>query len=78
MTDTELLKVALHGGEDEWQELYQTCRDRARAEQLARVQELHATDATDAAAAWANVLADLHPGLVVKLPHQRDVRNMDA
>ena len=68
MTDKELLNTALHGGETEWQRLHETCRDRARAEALARVLEQNANDDSDAAVAWAAVLADLHPGLKVNLP----------
>lgn len=71
MTDEELLHTALHGGEAEWTRLHEICRDRARAEALARMLEQHASEENDAAAAWAQVLADLHPGLKVSLPRSR-------
>lgn len=71
MTNDELLATALHGGETEWARLHEICRDRAQAEALARLLEQHASEENDAAAAWAQVLADLHPGLKVKLSPER-------
>jgi hypothetical protein len=67
MTDDELLHAALNEDESQWAALHEQCRDRRHAEALARVLEAHATVDNDAAGAWAQVLADLHPGLVVKL-----------
>lgn len=71
MTDQELLKTALHGGETEWQKLHEACRDRALAEALARVLEQNSNGDSDAGVAWAHVLMDLHPGLKVNLPPAR-------
>ncbi len=71
MTDDELLHTALHGGEAEWARLHKICRDRAQAEALARMLERHANEENDAAAAWAQVLADLHPSLKINLPPAR-------
>lgn len=71
MTDQELLHTALHGVETEWQKLYEACRDRGRAEALARALEEKANDDSEAAVAWAGVLADLHPGLKVNLSPAR-------
>ena len=71
MTDEELLRAALDGSETEWAELHNRCRDRTQAEALARMLEKHADADNDAAAAWAQVLADLHPGLQVNLSAAR-------
>lgn len=65
MTDEELIRAALHGGEKEWERLHEICADRKRAEALARLLEQHADVKNDAAAAWAEVLAEQHPGLKV-------------
>lgn len=69
MTDSELLAAALQG-HDDWDKLYEFCRDRAQAEALARVLERHATAGSQEATAWATLLGEMHPGLVVKLPAQ--------
>jgi hypothetical protein len=68
MTDDELLHLALHGGEDGWQELHELCLTRTMAERLAKVLERSTHQEIDVAAAWANVLQELHPGLKVMLP----------
>lgn len=68
MTDTELLNAALRGGEAEWEKLQEICMDRERAEVLARMLARNATQAVDAADAWAHVLEEMHPGLKVNLP----------
>lgn len=68
MTDETLLNTALHGGEAEWARLHELCQDRAKADSLARMLERHASAEDDTAAAWASVLADIHPGLKVVLP----------
>ncbi len=71
MTEEDLLAAALSGDEAQWTALHEQCRDRSRAEALARLLETHATADNDAAAAWAQVLADLHPGLQVNLSAAR-------
>ncbi len=63
-----MLNTALHGGETEWARLHKICRDRAQADVLARMLEQRATEENDAAMAWAQVLADQHPGLKITLP----------
>jgi len=68
MTDEVLLTLALHGGEEQWQELHKLCLERPTAEQLARALERGANQQIDQAVAWAGVLEDLHPGLKVALP----------
>jgi len=73
MISETLLNMALHGGEAEWTRLHEICRDRAQAEALARMLEQHATAEDDAAVAWAQVLADLHPGLKVNLLPSRSL-----
>lgn len=70
MNDEELLNVALHGGETEWQRLHDVCRDRNSAERLARMLEKNAHEGMDAAAAWVIVLQDLHADLAIQLPPQ--------
>lgn len=67
MTESELLSAALHG-HDDWDKLYEFCRDRAQAEALASVLERHATANNQEATAWATLLGEMHPGLVVRLP----------
>lgn len=71
MTDDELLRMALNGDETEWTHLHERCRIRTEAERLARLLERHADAGNDAAGAWAQVLVDLHPSLVVNLPPAR-------
>jgi two-component system chemotaxis response regulator CheY len=68
MTDERLLDLALRGGETEWEELHKLCLDRGTAERLCRVLERSTTQAVDVAAAWAGVLAEIHPGLKVNWP----------
>ena len=67
MTGEEMLRIALSGTEAEWDQLHEVCRDRAHAESLARQLEQHATEDSDEASAWANVLNDLHPTIAVTL-----------
>ena len=66
MTEEKLLAVALHGSDD-WDKLYEECRDRRQAETLARMLERCATSGNAEAAAWARLLGEMHPGLKVKL-----------
>lgn len=66
MTGEELLAVALHGSDD-WDKLYEECRDRDQAETLARMLERRATAENAAAAAWAQLLGEMHAGLKVSL-----------
>lgn len=68
MTDEKLLDWALRGGETEWTELHNLCRDRGTAGKLCGMLERNATQAVDEAAAWASVLEEMHPGLKVNLP----------
>ena len=68
MTPSELLDMALRGSETEWAKLHNICKDRNCAEVLARMLEKNATQAVDAADAWAQVLQEMHPGLTVNLP----------
>lgn len=68
MTDSELLAGALRGSEANLEELYEICLERARADGLARMLEGTATQADEAAKAWAHVLEEMHPGLKVNLP----------
>ncbi len=71
MTDKELLDEALRGGEADLEKLFEVCRDRPRADALARMLEQCATEADVAAKAWAQVLEETHPGLKVNLPPTR-------
>ena len=66
MKEEELLEVALHRSDD-WDKLYEACRDRARAEALARLLERRTTARNAEASAWARLLAEMHPGLRVNL-----------
>ncbi len=66
-----MLNTALDGGGTDWDRLHEICSDRARAEALARMLEQQATDENDTAVAWAQMLAELHPGLKVTLPPAR-------
>lgn len=68
MTDEDLLRMALSGGETDWEALHEVCKDRTSAEALARLLEQHANAGIDAADAWAQVLGEMHPGLRVNLP----------
>ena len=72
MTDEILLRLALHGGESEWEELHRLCLDRKIAERLAQALERRSTDADDVASAWASVLEELHAGLKIKLAAHAD------
>jgi len=66
MTEEELLAVALHGSDD-WDKLYEECRNRDQAETLARMLERRATAENVQAAAWAQLLEQMHAGLQVTL-----------
>jgi hypothetical protein len=66
MTEEELLALALHGSDD-WDKLYEACRDRDQAEALARMLERRASAENTEAAAWAQLLGEMHAGLKVNL-----------
>jgi hypothetical protein len=66
MTEEELLAVALHGSDD-WDKLYEACRDRGQAEALARMLEQNASAENAEATAWAQLLGEMHAGLKVRL-----------
>lgn len=68
MTNSELLEAALRGSGTDWENVHQVCEDRARAEDLAKMLEASTTLGNKAAESWAQVLAEMHGGLVVKLP----------
>ncbi len=61
-----MLAVALHGSDD-WDKLYEKCLDRDQAETLARMLERCATAENAEAAAWGQLLEQMHAGLQVKL-----------
>lgn len=67
MTNNELLTAALRGSGTDWEKVHEVCEDRARAEALGRMLEEGAALGNKAAEAWAHVLAEMHPGLMVNL-----------
>jgi hypothetical protein len=62
-----LLNIVQRGGTEEWKALYRRCRDRAVAEQVARVLPLADPDLIASARVWKRLLEGLHPGLRVEL-----------
>lgn len=68
MTHRELLEAALRGAETDWEQVHEACKDLTKAQALGRLLEESTTEENENAKAWANVLAEMHPGLNVKLP----------
>jgi len=75
MSDEELLSYALSADEAKWTTLHSVCRDRAKATRLAQLLEEHTTADNPAADAWAGLLRELHPDLVINLPAHYEFMN---
>ena len=71
MTDENLLSAALDDSAKDWETVQDVCADRNRAMALARMLEQNSNEEVETAVSWAHALAELHPGLIVHLPHAR-------
>lgn len=64
--DAELLRVALHGSDEEWLHLYEECEKRQLAgalfHALSTIPEEHRQQADH----WLAAISELHPGLISK------------
>jgi len=65
------LNIVQRGDTEAWRELYQRCRDRAVAEDVARALAWRDPDLLASARLWAFLLEDLWPGLEVDLHEDR-------
>jgi hypothetical protein len=66
-TVLSLLNIVQRGSTEQWQELYERCRDVRVARQLAAVLPLRDPDLMPSARLWRFLLQDLHPQLQIDL-----------
>ena len=73
-TALSLLNIVQRGGTEQWQQLYEQCRDLRVATQLASVLPMRDPDLMASARLWRFLLEELHPGLKIDLrENQRNI-----
>lgn len=70
-TPLDWLNIIQRGGTEDWKRLYQLCRDKGVAGQVAGILRLRDPDLLASARLWKFLLEDLHPGLRVELDEAR-------
>ena len=70
-TALSLLNIVQRGSTEQWQDLYEKCRDLRVASQLAEVLPLRDPDLLPSARLWQFLLQDLHPQLKIDLQEDR-------
>ena len=74
LTALSLLNIVQRGSTEQWQALYERCRDLRVARQLAEVLPLRDPDLMASARLWRFLLLDLHPDLEIDLKEShRDI-----
>ena len=73
-TALSLLNIVQRGSTEQWQVLYEQCRDLRVARELAEVLAMRDPDLMASARLWRFLLLDLHPGLEIDLKEShRDI-----
>ncbi len=73
-TALSLLNIVQRGSTEQWQDLYEKCRDLGVARQLAGILPLRDPDLMPSARLWQFLLQELHPELKIDLNEsQREI-----